>query len=215
MLQHPLVYGHDIACYFMSHVFPSICSCQVWVSWGETVVPSTGPWEDKTEEADGRESDIPCQSVFIAACSHGHAILSIWVFIDSVCISQVHDNFVSSLLFSLRFQIPLVMKALKMMKHLKLKVSLQLYGHVFWVWFCIHLDYSRYTRENSFWKTLFQVGMDLKKVQKQGRDKRIQEYLTSAKIHSRCRVVFLHSFLYITPTHVTTITCAHEGACHT
>ena len=36
--------------------------------------------------------------------------------------------------------------------------------------------------------------MERKKVQKQGRDERTQEdYPTSAKIHSKCRVVFLHS----------------------
>ena len=38
--------------------------------------------------------------------------------------------------------------------------------------------------------------MELVKVQKQGRDERTQEYYpTSAKIHSRCRVVFLRSFI--------------------
>ena len=38
--------------------------------------------------------------------------------------------------------------------------------------------------------------MELKKVQKQGRDERTQEdYPTSAKIHTRCRVVFLRSFI--------------------
>ena len=38
--------------------------------------------------------------------------------------------------------------------------------------------------------------MDLKKGQKQGIDERTQEdYPTSAKIHSRCRIVFLHSFI--------------------
>ena len=43
-------------------------------------------------------------------------------------------------------------------------------------------------------KSSFQVGMDLEKVHKQGRDVRTQEdYLTSAKIHSRCSVVFLCS----------------------
>ena len=42
----------------------------------------------------------------------------------------------------------------------------------------------------------FKLGMELKKVQKQGRDERTQEdYPTSAKIHSRCRVVFLRSFI--------------------
>ena len=42
----------------------------------------------------------------------------------------------------------------------------------------------------------FKLGMELKKVQKQGRDERTQEdYRTSAKIHSRCRVVFLRSFI--------------------
>ena len=52
-----------------------------------------------------------------------------------------------------------------------------------------------YTRENSFCTTLFQLGMDLKKGEKQGRDERMQEdYPTSAEIHSRCRVV-LHSFI--------------------
>ena len=36
--------------------------------------------------------------------------------------------------------------------------------------------------------------MGLKKIQKQGRNERMQEdYLTSTKIHCRCRVVFLHS----------------------
>ena len=53
-----------------------------------------------------------------------------------------------------------------------------------------------YTREKSFCKTWFQVGMELKKVQKQGRDERMQEdYLTSAKKNTRCRVVFLRSFI--------------------
>ena len=52
------------------------------------------------------------------------------------------------------------------------------------------------TREKSFCKTWFQVGMELKKVQKQGRDERTQEdYPTSAQIHTRCRVVFLRSFI--------------------
>ena len=52
------------------------------------------------------------------------------------------------------------------------------------------------TREKSFCKTWFQVGMELKKVKKQGRDERTQEdYPTSAKIHTRCRVVFLRSFI--------------------
>ena len=52
------------------------------------------------------------------------------------------------------------------------------------------------TREKSFCKTWFQVGMELKKVQKQGRDERTQEeYRTSAKISTRCRVVFLRSFI--------------------
>ena len=40
------------------------------------------------------------------------------------------------------------------------------------------------------------LGMELKKVQKQGRDERTQEdYPTSAKVHSKCRVVFLRSFI--------------------
>ena len=48
----------------------------------------------------------------------------------------------------------------------------------------------------SFYKTRFQVGMYLKKVQKQGRDEKTQKhYPTFAKIHSRCRVVFLRSFI--------------------
>ena len=52
------------------------------------------------------------------------------------------------------------------------------------------------TRGNSFCKTSLQVGMDLSKVQKQGRDERTQEdYPTFVKIHSKCRVVFLHSFI--------------------
>ena len=43
----------------------------------------------------------------------------------------------------------------------------------------------------------FKLGMELKKVQKQqGRDERTQEdYPTSAKMHTRCRVVFLRSFI--------------------
>ena len=42
----------------------------------------------------------------------------------------------------------------------------------------------------------FKLGKELKKVQKQGRDKRTQEdFPTSAKIHTRCRVVFLRSFI--------------------
>ena len=40
------------------------------------------------------------------------------------------------------------------------------------------------------------LGKELKKVQKQGRDERTQEdYPTSAKIHTRCRVVFLRSLI--------------------
>ena len=42
----------------------------------------------------------------------------------------------------------------------------------------------------------FKLEKELKKVQKQGRDERTQEdYPTSAKIHTRCRVVFLRSFI--------------------
>ena len=38
--------------------------------------------------------------------------------------------------------------------------------------------------------------MDLKEVQKQDRDERMQkDYHTSAIIRSRCRVVFLHSYI--------------------
>ena len=52
------------------------------------------------------------------------------------------------------------------------------------------------TMEKSFCATSFQVGMDLKKVQKQGRDQRTQEhYPTPAVYFCRCRVVFLHSFI--------------------
>ena len=52
------------------------------------------------------------------------------------------------------------------------------------------------TREKRFLKPSFQLRMDLKKWQKQGRDDRTHEdYATSAKIHSRCSVVFLHSFI--------------------
>ena len=58
------------------------------------------------------------------------------------------------------------------------------------VWTCF------YTREKNFCKTWFQVGMELKKVPKQGRDERTQEdYPASAKIHTRCSVVFLRSFI--------------------
>ena len=63
--------------------------------------------------------------------------------------------------------------------------------HIFaLVWFATSLVLiSLYGK--SFSKTCFQVGMELKKVQKQGRDKRTQEdYPTSAKIQSRCKVVF-------------------------
>ena len=50
--------------------------------------------------------------------------------------------------------------------------------------------------KKSFCKTYFKLGKELKKVQKQGRDERTQEdYPTSAKIHTRCRVVFLRSFI--------------------
>ena len=71
--------------------YPHACSCQVWVSWVEAVIPSTGPWEVQTEQGAGGGSYIPSQGVFIAACSHGHAILTIWVFIDSEGSSQVDD----------------------------------------------------------------------------------------------------------------------------
>ena len=56
---------------------------------------------------------------------------------------------------------------------------------------------TRITRRKSFCETSFQAGMDLKEVQKEGKDERTQEdYPTSAKIHSRCRVVFLRSFIF-------------------
>ena len=46
----------------------------------------------------------------------------------------------------------------------------------------------------SFSKTSFQLRMYRKKGQKQGRDERTQEeFRRSAKIHSRCRVVFVRS----------------------
>ena len=57
------------------------------------------------------------------------------------------------------------------------------------------------TRGKSFCKTSFLLGMGLRKGQKQGRDERTEDdYLTAAKIHSRCRVffAFFHlPFLYI------------------
>ena len=54
-----------------------------------------------------------------------------------------------------------------------------------------------YTRtRGKFCKTSFQFGLMLTEVQKHNRDERTQEdYPTSAKIHSRCRVVFLSSFI--------------------
>ena len=52
------------------------------------------------------------------------------------------------------------------------------------------------TREKSLWKTWFQLGMGLKKVQKQGRDERMQgDYPISALYFCRCQVVFLRSFI--------------------
>ena len=75
---------------------------------------------------------------------------------------------------------------------LTVEVSNSVYTHV---QYCFFLLFNM-TREKSFCKTSFQLGMGLKKVQKQGRDGRMQEdYQTSAKIHSRCRVVFLHTFI--------------------
>ena len=45
-----------------------------------------------------------------------------------------------------------------------------------------------YTREYSFCKTSFQLKMDLKKGQKQGRDESTQEdYMTSAKVKTQQR----------------------------
>ena len=49
--------------------------------------------------------------------------------------------------------------------------------------------------EKSFCKGSFQVDVDLKKVQKQGRDERTQEDCTFAVYFCICRVVFLRSFL--------------------
>ena len=50
--------------------------------------------------------------------------------------------------------------------------------------------------EKSFCITSFQLGMGLKKVQKQRRDERMQDdYPTSAVYFCRCRVVFLYSFI--------------------
>ena len=52
------------------------------------------------------------------------------------------------------------------------------------------------TREKSFSETSFELRIELKKGQKQGRDETMQEdYRTSAKIHIRCQVVFLRSFI--------------------
>ena len=51
------------------------------------------------------------------------------------------------------------------------------------------------TRENTFWKTLFQVGMDVKIAQKQGRDGRTQEDCPKSDMYfCRCRVAFLCPF---------------------
>ena len=51
-------------------------------------------------------------------------------------------------------------------------------------------------KERILCKTSFQVGMDLEKVQKQGRDERTQEaYPTFAMYFCRCKVVFLRSFI--------------------
>ena len=52
------------------------------------------------------------------------------------------------------------------------------------------------TKAKSFCETSVQLKMELKKGQEQGRDGRTQEYyLISEKIHSKCWVVFLHSFI--------------------
>ena len=52
------------------------------------------------------------------------------------------------------------------------------------------------TREKTFYKTSFQLGKGVKKVQKQGRHERKQEdYPTSAVYFCRSRVVFLRSFI--------------------
>ena len=62
--------------------------------------------------------------------------------------------------------------------------------------FIVVIDFLVYTRGKKVYVKLdFKLGKELKKVQKQGRGERTQEdYPTSAKIHSRCRVVFLRSF---------------------
>ena len=51
-------------------------------------------------------------------------------------------------------------------------------------------------REKTLCKTSFQLRMDLKKGQKQGKDERTQkDYPTSAVYFCTCRVVFLRSFI--------------------
>ena len=55
---------------------------------------------------------------------------------------------------------------------------------------------TNFTREKSFSKTSFQVGMDLKNVQKQGRVERTQEdYPASAKITQQMPGSLLRSFI--------------------
>ena len=53
------------------------------------------------------------------------------------------------------------------------------------------------TKEKKFCKTSYQVGMDPKKYKNKVRDERMQEDYTLhlPKIHSRCRAVFLRSFI--------------------
>ena len=61
----------------------------------------------------------------------------------------------------------------------------------------VGLETPRKSMGKNFCTTLFQVGMDLKKVQKQGRDERTQEhYPTSAVyfLHSFISALFLYSF---------------------
>ena len=53
-----------------------------------------------------------------------------------------------------------------------------------------------YTKIKCFFKTAFQLMMELNKDRDKGKDEKTQEdYQTSAKIQSRCQVVFKHCFI--------------------
>ena len=135
-----------------------------------------------------RERDSARFRRWVLVSSNHLGLRSVWKSLVAscvcVCVAQVRtrvfDVFVSSA------------------KRVRLQLSLQLdSAFVFYLEIGLETPEKRTeTREKSFCKTWFEVGMEPEKVQKQGRDERTQEdYPTSGVYFCRCRVVFLRSFI--------------------